>query len=117
MDWLTGKHELPLGFGEHALANQVSGSNSGCTLDVIIEAIDRHGELVGVEGKLPLFVEVLIDELAQRIDGCTRRLERDRLDSSARAPGREPRDLDRNQGQQAAHRDTKPSAREKRLLV
>src|SRR5207249_12281385 len=82
------KHELPLGFGEHALADQVSGSDSGCTLDVIIEAIDRHGELVGVEGKLPLFVEVLIDELAQRIDGCTRRLERDRLDSSARAPGR-----------------------------
>src|SRR5207249_9658094 len=78
------KHELPLGFGEHALADQVSGSDSGCTLDVIIEAIDRHGELVGVEGKLPLFVEVLIDELAQRIDGCTRRLDRKstRLNSS-----------------------------------
>src|SRR5262249_40653996 len=54
VDRLAGEHQLALGFGEHALADQVAGGDAGCAPDVIVEAIDRHGELVGVEGELPL---------------------------------------------------------------
>src|SRR5215475_9134068 len=63
VDRLAGEHELALGFGEHALADQVAGGDAGCAPDVIVEAVDRHCELVGVEGELPLLVEVLFDEL------------------------------------------------------
>src|SRR5262249_60744061 len=95
----------------------MSGGDAGCALDVIIEAINRHSELVGVEGKLPLLVEMLLDKLAQCIDGCARRLERNRLGSPARAPDGQPRDLDCNEREQAAHRDTKAGAGEKPFLM
>ena len=42
-------------------------------------------------------MEVLFDELAQRIDGCAGRLERDRIGAAAGAAGRQPRHLDRDQ--------------------
>src|SRR5262245_8513007 len=117
VDGLAGEHELTLGFGEHALADQMAGSDAGCALDVVVEAIDRHRQLIRVEGELPLFVKVLFDELAQRIDGCAGRLERDRIASPARASGRQPRHLDRYQREQSAHRDTKTGPGEKPLLV
>ena len=72
-------------------------------------------------------MKVLFDELAQRVDGCAGRrrsrvaalcrLERDRIASPARASGRQPRHLDRDQREQSAHRDTKTGAGEKALLV
>src|SRR5262249_36987819 len=101
VDRLAGEYELALGFGEHALADQMPGGDAGCAPDVIVETIDRHGELVGVEGELPLLVEVLFDELAQRIDGCAGRLERDRIGAAAGAAGRKPRHLDRDQRKQS----------------
>src|ERR1700730_9995316 len=83
VDRLAGEYKLTLGFGEHALADQVAGGDAGCAPDVIVEAIDRHCELVGVEGELALLVEVLLDELAQRVDGGAGRLERDRPGAAA----------------------------------
>src|SRR6516165_6133967 len=96
VDRLAGEYKLALGFGEHALADQLAGGDAGYAPDVIIEAIDRHCELVGVESELALLVEVLLDELAQRVDGGAGRLERDRLGAAARAAGRKARHLDRD---------------------
>ena len=45
VDGLAGEHELTLGFGEHALADQMAGSDAGCALDVVVEAIDRESAL------------------------------------------------------------------------
>src|ERR1700750_2966435 len=37
---LTVKHELALGFGEHALADEVTGVDTGGAPDMIVETID-----------------------------------------------------------------------------
>ena len=90
VDRLAGEHELTLGFGEHALADQVAGGDAGCSPDMVVEAVDRHRQPVGVEGELPLLVEIFFDELAQRLDGRAGRLERNRLDAGTGTAGREP---------------------------
>ena len=40
MDRLAGEHELALGLGQHALADQVAGGDAGRAPDVIVEAVD-----------------------------------------------------------------------------
>src|SRR3954466_4873862 len=70
---LTGEYELALGFGEHALADEVTGGDTGGAPDMIVEPIDRHRKLVGIEGELPLLLEMLLHQLAQRVDGCAGR--------------------------------------------
>src|ERR1700730_306604 len=100
VDRLAGEYKLALGFGEHALPDQVAGGDAGCAPDVIVEAIDRHCELVGVEGELALLVEVLLDELAQRVDGGAGRLERDRPGAAAATGARKARHLDPDHRQQ-----------------
>src|SRR5258705_3637466 len=54
VDRLAGEHELTLGFGEHALADQVAGGDAGCSPDMVVEAGDRHRPPVGVESGLPV---------------------------------------------------------------
>ena len=45
LNWLGGENELALGFGQHALADEVSGGDlAGRALDVIVEPIDSHAE-------------------------------------------------------------------------
>ena len=95
----------------------MAGGDPGCALDVVVEAIDRHCQLVGIEGEPPLFVEVLLDELAQRLDRRAGRLQRDRVAARAGAARRQARHLDRDQREQSAHGDTKARAREKALIV
>ena len=60
---------------------------------------------------------MLLDQLAQCVDGRAGRLERDRIHAGTRAAGREPCHLDRDQREQPAHRDSEAGAREKALLV
>ena len=60
---------------------------------------------------------MLLDQLAQRVDGRAGRFERDRIRPGARAAGREPRHLDRDQCEQPAHRDPEAVARQEALLV
>ena len=59
VDWLRGEHKLALGFAQHALADQMSSSDAGRALDVIVEAVDGHRVPVGIERKLPLLLEIL----------------------------------------------------------
>ena len=61
MDRLAGEHELALRLGQHAMADQVTGGDAGRPFDVVVETVDRHGELVGIECELPLGLEVLLD--------------------------------------------------------
>src|SRR3954466_15410399 len=56
---LAGEHELALGFGEHALADEMTGGDAGGAPDMVVETIYRHRQLVGVEGELPLLLEML----------------------------------------------------------
>ena len=69
LDRLRGENELALGFGQHALADQMAGGDAGCALDVIVEPIDRHAEFLGVEAELMLAVEEFVDQRAQLRDG------------------------------------------------
>ena len=49
VDRLRGKNELTFGLAKHALTYQMTGSDAGDTFDVVIEPIDRHAELFGIE--------------------------------------------------------------------
>src|SRR5665213_2923518 len=61
VDRLSGKHELALGFREHALADQMSSRHAGRALDVIIEPVSGHRQFPGVETDQPLFSEILVE--------------------------------------------------------
>ncbi len=115
VDRFAGEDELALRFGEHAVADQVTGGDAGCALDVIVETVDGHGKLVGVEGKLPLLLEMLLDQFAQGLDGRAGGFEHER--GGARPPGREPRHFNRDQRQQPAHGDAEAGAGKERFLV
>ena len=65
VDRLRGENELALGFGEHALADEMTGGDAGRALDVVVEPIDRHAELFGIEAKQSLLAEKLVDQRAQ----------------------------------------------------
>ena len=93
----------------------MAGGDAGRALDVVVEPVRRHGELVGIEVEMALLAEILLDQLAQRVDRRVGRRERDA--AGARAARGEPRDLDRDQRQQPAHREAEALAREKMLLV
>src|SRR5674476_468626 len=62
---LIGEHELALGFGQHALADQVTRGHAGCALDVIVEPVRRHRQLLGIEADQALLAEMLVNELPQ----------------------------------------------------
>src|SRR3954452_17622676 len=49
MDRLGGEYQLTLGFGQHALADQVARRHAGRALDVVVEPVGRHRELLGIE--------------------------------------------------------------------
>src|SRR6266478_5759496 len=68
VDRLIGEEELAFRLGQNALADEVACGDAGRTLDVIVQAIRRHGELAGIEGKLALVAEVPLDQIAQRVD-------------------------------------------------
>ncbi len=65
VDRLRGEDELALGFGEDALADQVAGGDAGRAFDVVVEAVDGHAELFGIEFELALDAKILIDQSAQ----------------------------------------------------
>src|SRR4051794_5816285 len=44
VDRLAGEDELALRLGQHAMADQVPRSHAGGPFDVVVEAVDRHGE-------------------------------------------------------------------------
>src|SRR3954447_17456953 len=76
VDRLAGKHELALRLGEDALPDQVPGGDAGRALDVVVEPIRRHRELRSIKIKKAFFAEMLLDQLAQRLDGGVRGRER-----------------------------------------
>src|SRR6266446_6032641 len=115
VDRLIGEEELAFRLGQNALADEVACGDPGSTLDVIVEAIRRHGELAGVEGKLALLAEMLLDQVAQRIDRRVRRNQRRRAASGATR--REPRHRNRDERQIAAHGEAVARTGEKPLLV
>ena len=51
VDRLRGKNELTLGLAEHALAYQMASGDAGGAFDVVIQPIDGHAELFGIEGQ------------------------------------------------------------------
>ena len=65
VDRLRGENQLALGFGEDALADQVAGGDAGRAFDVVVEPVDGHAELFGVEIELALGEEILVDQGAQ----------------------------------------------------
>src|SRR5258708_32181872 len=66
VDRLIGEDELAFRLGRNALADEVACGDPGTTLDVIVQAIRRHGELAGIEGKLALVAEVLLGQMRPR---------------------------------------------------
>src|SRR6516164_4765116 len=49
VDRLRRKNQLALGFAQNALTDQMTGGDAGGAFDMIVEPIDRHPELFGVE--------------------------------------------------------------------
>src|SRR5690349_1724714 len=89
---LGREDELALGLSEDALADQVTGCHAGRALDVVVEAIGRHRQLLGVEREHALLAEVILDQSAQTLDDRIGRAQRHR--TGARATGSETRHLD-----------------------
>ena len=114
LDRLPGEDKLPLGLGQHALPDQMPGGDAADALDVIVEPVRRHRELFRIEADQALLAEVLVDQTAQRFDGRIRRGERHR--AGAGAAGGEPRHLDRDQREQAAHGQPEALAGEEAFL-
>ena len=114
LDRLRGEDELALGFGEQALADQMAGGDAGCAFDVIVEPVDGHAELLGIEAELMLAAEILVDQRAQLRDRRVGRLQGDA--AGARAACRKPRHGDRDQRQEAAHRHAIAFARQAAFL-
>ena len=95
VDRLRGEDELALGFGEHALANEMTRGDAGCALDVVVEPIDGHAEFFGVEGKQMFLAEELLDQRPQLRDGGVGRMQSD--GPAARAARGKPRHADGKQ--------------------
>jgi hypothetical protein len=114
LDRLRGEYQLALGFGEQALTDEVTGGDAGRALDVIVEPIDRHAELFGLEAELMLAAEKFVDQRPKLRDGGISRLQGDA--ARAGAARRKPRDTDSNERQQAAHRHPIAFARQAPLL-
>src|ERR1700688_2306905 len=51
VDRLRGEDELALGFGEHALADQMTGGDAGRAFDVVVEPVSRHAELFRIKAE------------------------------------------------------------------
>ena len=64
MNGLCRKYELAFGFGQGPLADQMAGGDAGGAANMIVEAGDRHGQRLGIERKVSLLVEVLLQKLA-----------------------------------------------------
>src|ERR1700689_3182785 len=52
VDRLRGEDQLPLGLGEDALADQMTGGDAGRAFDVVVEPVDGHAELFGIKIEL-----------------------------------------------------------------
>ena len=115
VDRLSGEHELALGLGQHALADEMAGGHPGCALDVIVEPVGGHRQPLGVEADQPFFAEMIVDQPAQFLDARVGGLERHR--AAARPAHAQAHHLDGNQRQQAAHRQAIALARERGLHV
>jgi len=84
-------------------------------LDVIVEPIDRHAELLGVEAEQPFLAEEFVDQRAQLRDGGVGRLQGDRTRAGA-ACG-EPRHADGDQDEKTAQRQPIAFARQTVLVA
>src|ERR1700730_7570510 len=51
VDRRPGKYKLALRLGQNPLADEMSGGDAGRPLDVIVEPVRGHGQLVGVEAE------------------------------------------------------------------
>src|SRR6266567_5853675 len=60
VDRLAGEHQGALGFGQHALANEMACSHAARALDVVVEPVRRDRELFGVKADQPFFSEMLL---------------------------------------------------------
>jgi hypothetical protein len=69
VDRRPGKYKLALRLGQNPLADEMSGGNAGRPLDVIVEPVRGHGQLVGVEAEQSFLAKMLLHEGAQRFDG------------------------------------------------
>jgi hypothetical protein len=56
------EHELPLCFGENALAQQMSGGDARRPLHMVIEPVRRHREFARVKRDMPLAAEISFDQ-------------------------------------------------------
>src|SRR5215831_9510852 len=115
VDRLIGEDQLAFRLGQHALADEVAGGDAGGTLDMIVQAIRRHGELAGVESKLALVTEVLLDQVAQRVDRRVRRHQRRRAGPGAARC--EPRHRDGDEREITAHGEAVARTGEETLFM
>src|SRR5579862_4645961 len=60
VDRLRGEDQLALGFGQHALADQMAGGDAGRAFDVVVEPVDSHAELLRIKIELALGAEILV---------------------------------------------------------
>ena len=68
MNRLVSKYELPLGFCQNTLADQVTGGDTGCAFDMVVKSVRRHGQLSGIEANETLFSEMFIHQPPQLIN-------------------------------------------------
>src|SRR5690349_15815637 len=68
VDRLVGEYKLSLGFGENALPDEVARGDAGRPLDMVIETVGRHRQLLGIKADEPLLAEMFVDEAAQFVD-------------------------------------------------
>ncbi len=58
----VGEDQLPLRLREHPLPDQMAGGHAGRALDVIVQAVRRHRQHVGVKADLALPTEMLLHQ-------------------------------------------------------
>ena len=93
---------------------EMTGSDTGRALDVIVEPIDGHAKFLCIKSELMLAAKEFVNERPQLHDRCIGRLQRDR---AASRPARgEPRHADRYKRQQTAHSHAIALAAETALL-
>src|SRR5450759_5955065 len=64
VDRLIGEHQLALGFGQYALADQMARRHAGRALDVVVEPVGGPRQILGLEADQPFLAEMLVHQPA-----------------------------------------------------
>ncbi len=65
MDRVRAEYELPLGFREHTLADEMSCADAGRALDVVVELIAARREFFSIEAQRALRTKMLVHQRSQ----------------------------------------------------